>query len=62
MSSVQRSVALHGDHPIHDNEVDRRRSADVENAPRFLGNGSRGRIDLDRGATAAAGGAVRCTA
>src|ERR1017187_4389269 len=32
MGSVQRPVALHRDHPIRDNEVDRHRGADVENA------------------------------
>src|ERR1035441_971166 len=32
VSSVQRPVAFHRDHPIRDNEVDRRRGADVENA------------------------------
>ncbi len=32
MGSVQRPVALHRDHPIRDNEVDRRCGADVENA------------------------------
>jgi len=29
MSSVQGSVALHSDHPIRDNEVDRPRGADT---------------------------------
>ena len=32
MSSVQRSIALHGDHPIRDDKVNRRRGADVEDA------------------------------
>jgi hypothetical protein len=32
LSSVQGSVALHGDNAIRDNEVDRPRGADIENA------------------------------